>query len=125
MPLWPVDRDEYDRSIAAARTRLGENAWALAWAEGRTMAPEQALLARGPGAISELPVQAPSPHGLTAREVEVLRLVAAGSSNQEIADALVISERTVNSHLVHIFNKLGVNSRAAAAAFAIRQQLVN
>ena len=63
------------------------------------------------------------PHNLTQREVEVLRLVAAGSSNQEIADTLVMSERTVNSHLVHIFNKLGVNSRAAAAAFAIRQKL--
>ena len=67
---------------------------------------------------------APSyPHDLTQREVEVLRLVAAGSSNQEIAGALVISERTVNSHLVHIFNKLDVNSRAAAAAFAIRYKL--
>jgi DNA-binding NarL/FixJ family response regulator len=49
--------------------------------------------------------------------------VAAGLSNQEIAETLVISERTVNSHLVHIFNKLGVNSRAAATAFAIRHQL--
>ena len=65
----------------------------------------------------------PYPHDLTQREVEVLRLVAAGSSNQAIADTLVISERTVNSHLVHIFNKLGVNSRAAAAAFAIRHKL--
>jgi DNA-binding NarL/FixJ family response regulator len=80
-----------------------------------------------------LPVEQPSPspaksaptypNDLTQREIEVLRLVAAGSSNQEIAEQLVISERTVNSHLVHIFNKLGVNSRAAAAAFAIRQKL--
>ena len=60
------------------------------------------------------------PAGLTAREVEVLRLVTQGQTNREIAAALVLSERTVNSHLVRIFNKLGVNSRAAAAAFATR-----
>jgi DNA-binding NarL/FixJ family response regulator len=50
----------------------------------------------------------------------VLALLARGMTNREIAQALVISERTVNSHLAHIFNKLGVSSRAAAAAYALR-----
>ena len=63
-------------------------------------------------------------HGLTLREVEVLRLVAAGSSNREIATALVISEHTVARHLQNIFAKLNVSSRTAASAFAFAHDLV-
>jgi len=63
-------------------------------------------------------------HGLTARELEVLRLVAAGKSNREIASALVISERTVARHLQNIFAKLHVSSRTAASAFAFAHDLV-
>jgi ATP/maltotriose-dependent transcriptional regulator MalT len=63
-------------------------------------------------------------HGLTGRELEVLRLVAAGRSNREIAGALVISEHTVARHLQNIFAKLGVSSRTAAGAFAFEHRLV-
>ena len=63
-------------------------------------------------------------YGLSARELEVLRLAAAGKSNREIADALVISEHTVARHMQNIFNKLGVSSRTAAGAFAVSHQLV-
>jgi DNA-binding NarL/FixJ family response regulator len=69
-----------------------------------------------------LPLSAPG--GLTAREVEVLRLVAAGRSNPQIAAELVLSEKTVARHLSNIFTKLGVGSRTAAAAFAFEQHLV-
>ena len=62
--------------------------------------------------------------GLTAREVEVLRLVARGRSNPEIAAALVLSEKTVARHLSNIFTKLNVTSRTAAAAFAFEHRLV-
>jgi DNA-binding NarL/FixJ family response regulator len=65
----------------------------------------------------------PRPAGLTEREIEVLRLVADGLSNREIAARLVISEKTVTNHLTAIFNKTGVANRAAAAAFAIRHGL--
>lgn len=67
---------------------------------------------------------AAAPGGLTAREVEVLRLVAAGRSNPEIAAELVLSEKTVARHLSNIFAKLEVSSRTAAAAYAFQQHLV-
>jgi DNA-binding CsgD family transcriptional regulator/tetratricopeptide (TPR) repeat protein len=63
-------------------------------------------------------------HGLTARELEVLRLIAGGKSNREIASALVISEHTVARHVQNIFGKLGVPSRTAAGAFAFEHDLV-
>jgi DNA-binding CsgD family transcriptional regulator/tetratricopeptide (TPR) repeat protein len=63
-------------------------------------------------------------HGLTMREVEVLRLVARGRSNREIATALVISERTVARHVQNIFHKLGVSSRASASVFAAEHDLL-
>jgi DNA-binding CsgD family transcriptional regulator len=63
-------------------------------------------------------------HGLTPRELEVLRLVAAGQSNREIAAALVISEHTVARHLQNMFAKLGVPSRTAAGAYAFEHGLV-
>jgi DNA-binding NarL/FixJ family response regulator len=67
---------------------------------------------------------ASSPYGLSERELQVLRLVAAGRSNREIATALVISEHTVARHVQNIFAKLGVSSRAAAGAFAFSHELV-
>lgn len=79
--------------------------------------------------LQQLPGKSPSrqlqslPAGLSVREVEVLRLVAAGKSNRQIAGELVLSEKTVANHLLHIFNKTGVENRAAAAAFAIRHEL--
>jgi DNA-binding NarL/FixJ family response regulator len=63
-------------------------------------------------------------YGLTAREREVLRLVAAGKSNREIASELVVSEHTVARHLQNMFRKLGVSSRTAATAFAFEHELV-
>jgi DNA-binding NarL/FixJ family response regulator len=63
-------------------------------------------------------------HGLTARELEVLRLVARGKSNREIASALVISDRTVARHMQNIFAKLRVSSRTAASVFAFEHDLL-
>ena len=65
-----------------------------------------------------------SPRGLTERELEVLRLVAAGRTNKAIAAELVLSERTVERHVSNIFAKLGVSSRSAATAFAYEHGLV-
>jgi DNA-binding CsgD family transcriptional regulator len=63
-------------------------------------------------------------HGLTARELEVLRLVATGETNKAIAATLVLSERTVDRHVSNIFAKLGTPSRTAATAYAYRHDLV-
>ena len=63
-------------------------------------------------------------YGLSERELEVLRLVASGKSNREVASTLVISEHTVARHLQNIYGKLRVPSRAAATAFAFKHQLI-
>ena len=63
------------------------------------------------------------PDGLTLREVEVLRLVAAGRSNREIANELVLSERTVARHVTNIYDKIHSDSRAEATAYALRHNL--
>jgi DNA-binding NarL/FixJ family response regulator len=103
------DQDTAAFQFEAARAVFSElgAASSLAWLDSLT------------GAVSPAP-----DHGLTARELEVLRLVAAGQTNREIAAALVISERTVARHLQNIFAKLRVSSRTAASAFAFEHDLV-
>jgi ATP/maltotriose-dependent transcriptional regulator MalT len=103
-----ADEDAAQLEHAAARKAFGELGAApdLARLEGLTAAV---------GADT---------HGLTARELEVLRLLAAGKSNREIAGTLVISEHTVARHVQNIFAKLDVSSRAAAGSFAYEHRLV-
>jgi DNA-binding CsgD family transcriptional regulator len=74
--------------------------------------------------VDSLLAPASDTHGLSRRELEVLRLVAGGKSNREIATALVISEHTVARHVQNIFAKLGLSSRSAATAFAFEHDLV-
>jgi DNA-binding NarL/FixJ family response regulator len=62
--------------------------------------------------------------GLTAREVEVLRLVATGKTNRAIAESLGISEKTIARHVSNIFTKLGLSSRAAATAYAYERRIL-
>ena len=61
---------------------------------------------------------------LTRREIEVLRMIAAGSSNKEIASVLNISERTVKNHISNIFKKIDVSDRTQAAVFAIKNDII-
>jgi DNA-binding NarL/FixJ family response regulator len=64
------------------------------------------------------------PAGLTSREVDILRLLARGMSNKQIAHALVISPKTTSSHVEHIYAKLGVTNRALASLFAAKHGLI-
>jgi non-specific serine/threonine protein kinase len=99
---------------ADARAGLGAEAFSAAWAGGRTRLPAEAVAeARGRVASSIDPGPA-----LTPRETEILRLVATGMTDSRIAEALFISVRTVQNHVAHIFAKLGVRTRAAAATAA-------
>jgi len=103
------DRDSAAMELDAARwafQRLGA---------APDLARLEALAGDGPAA---------PPGGLTAREVEVLRLVATGRTNRAIANELVLSERTVERHVSNILTKLGVPSRAAATAWAYEHRLV-
>jgi ATP/maltotriose-dependent transcriptional regulator MalT len=129
-PLPPVERPAYERNVATACNQLGDKTFTAAWAEGRTMTPEQTLAAQSSvvtpqplGAKqSSTPPAKPTttyPDGLTAREVEVLRLLARGMTDAQIAEQLVISPRTVNNHLTSIYQKIHVSSRSAATRYAI------
>ncbi len=69
-------------------------------------------------------LRAPAEEALSAREIEVLRLVARGASNKEIAVALWISEATVKTHLIHTFQKLGVQDRTAAVTLALNRGIL-
>jgi predicted ATPase/DNA-binding CsgD family transcriptional regulator len=132
-PIPAVERASYDRAVAVVRAQLGETDFAVWWAEGRTMTPEQALVVQEQEAmqilsnqVSTSPLLTPPayPGGLSAREVEVLRLVAEGLTNTQIADQLIISPLTVNAHVRSIFTKLGVSTRSAATRYAFEHKLV-
>ncbi len=125
----------HEFTLASVRTQLEEQAVARAWEEGRSMTPEQALTAQGPITLLQPLPAAPAPtpptkpaatppDGLTAREVEVLRLLAQGLTSAQIAGQLVIGVVTVNFHVRSIYSKLGVSSRAAATRYALEHHLV-
>jgi DNA-binding CsgD family transcriptional regulator/tetratricopeptide (TPR) repeat protein len=136
IPLPPVERAAYEQAVAAARSHLGEKAFATAWAKGRTMTPDQSLSTKGK-ATSLTPIPAapasthpvaksttPYPYGLTKREREVLRLVAMGLTDAQVAEQLVLSLHTVHAHLRTIYSKLEVTSRGAATRYAYEHKLV-
>jgi predicted ATPase/DNA-binding CsgD family transcriptional regulator len=119
------DRSLHRSQVAAVRPLIDEAAWEAAWAEGRAMSPEQVVeYALDRSTIPEPVAPEPYPAGLSAREVEVLRLVATGLTNAEVAKKLFISSRTVNRHLNSVYQKLGVSSRAAATRFALEHDLL-
>jgi predicted ATPase/DNA-binding NarL/FixJ family response regulator/Tfp pilus assembly protein PilF len=139
-PLTLTRPADYERDIAALRVMLGEEAFAVQWAAGEALTLEQAievalagqaLDAEGsksaPLTVAFSPELLPPrtvPAGLSAREVEVLRLLAQGLTDAQIAKELVISRRTVNWHVASIYSKLEVNSRVAATRFAVEHHLV-
>jgi ATP/maltotriose-dependent transcriptional regulator MalT len=114
--------------VARARELIGRVCGALGDEESAALevAAARELFERLGAApdLARLEARGRTPHGLSQRELEVLRLVAAGKSNREIAATLFISEHTVARHLQNIYSKLGLSSRAAATAFAFEHELV-
>jgi non-specific serine/threonine protein kinase len=137
----PLARLSFDASLSSSHSRLDDAHFSALWAEGQALTVEQAVsLAREAGLpASQLPAvstEPPSPtelspageigsagEKLTQREVEVLRLVAAGLTNAQIAEKMVVTSRTVNAHLTSIYAKLSVTSRSGAIRYALEHHL--
>jgi predicted ATPase/DNA-binding NarL/FixJ family response regulator len=120
-----LDRALHRSQVAAAHSQVDEAAWTAAWTEGRAMSFEQVVSY----ALEQEPASdpaAPEPHlaGLSAREVDVLRLVATGLTTAEVAEELFLSSRTVDWHLSSIYRKLGLHSRTEASRFASEHGLL-
>ncbi len=119
----------HDRDIAFARTALGDSAFVAAWSDGCALMLGEAIAYALESAVmlqQETPGkdrQAKNASTLTRREQEVARLVARGLTNREIATELVVTERTAETHVQNIFNKLGFTSRAQVATWATEQRL--
>jgi non-specific serine/threonine protein kinase len=127
-PLFPQDRPTHELAVATVKAALGEAAYTEAWAAGGRLSLESAMdlagtiigaATAGADTVSVSPPAAIS-GGLTPRELEVLRLVADGRGDREIAATLFISHNTAMKHVANILMKLDVESRTAAAAFAHR-----
>ncbi len=128
LPLSPPEAAEVARRIDPARAALSRDAVDAAWAAGRALSEDEALLLTH-AALVRTPALPPvagrrGPDVLSARELEVLRLLAEGRSNQEIAAALVLSVRTVENHLARLYAKIGARGRVEATTFAYRHGLV-
>lgn len=126
VPLLPAFLTRHECQVQAVREQMDQDAFAATLAAGRTLPLEDAV-AEARAVVAHqatdqvLTLQPPgSPEGLTRRELEVLRLIAEGHSNREIAETLFISRRTAAGHVANLLGKLGLPSRAAAAAFAVR-----
>ena len=107
----------------ACRTSGDETGAATAFRSAKELFDE--LGVRGDTDVLTAPPRTALPGGLTEREAEVLRLVAAGHTNKEVAAALCLSEKTVARHLSNIFTKIQVSTRAAATAYAFERGVVN
>lgn len=127
-PLPTAWRQNYQRAIANVRSALGEQVFSAHWAAGRTLPLEQILAEREPAPFlppAKATVSFPtSPTRLTPREMDVLRLLAQGLTNAQIAEQLIIGLVTVNFHVRSIYSKLGVTSRTAATRYAMEHHLL-
>jgi non-specific serine/threonine protein kinase len=119
VPMPPITRAAFERDVAVARGAIGDSRFGIAWADGSAMSIDEAVAFARSSDHPSLPRTDP----LSERERQVVVLVARGYTNRQIAEELVISERTVHGHVNHILTKLGLSSRAQAAVWAVEHQL--
>jgi predicted ATPase/DNA-binding CsgD family transcriptional regulator len=117
-----VEREGYEADVAIVREGLTDEEFGRAWEEGRAMSLDEAVAyaSRGRG---ERKRPSTGWASLTPSELQVVRLVAEGLSNPQIGERLFVSKRTVQTHLKHVFAKLGVTSRSELASKATRRQV--
>jgi ATP/maltotriose-dependent transcriptional regulator MalT len=119
-PLPASERLDYERSVGAVRSQLDEAEWEAVFAQGRAMSAEEAAeyaLSKEVTHAAERPLAGPTTSKpLTRREREVADLVAQGLSTRQIAQRLVLSERTVDKHVANLLKKLNLRSRHQVAA---------
>jgi non-specific serine/threonine protein kinase len=120
-----IDRARYEAAIGVVRTRLTPEAFQAAWTEGEGMNVEEVVAFARSAPPASLPLESQGGMGsarppLSQRETEVLRLIAEGNSNHQIAVALVLSTRTVERHIANVYAKLGARNRADATVYALR-----
>jgi predicted ATPase/DNA-binding CsgD family transcriptional regulator len=126
-PYVETERAWIDPLQAELRALLGAARYAAAWAEGAALSQDEACaeaLMVGSGDATPRATPAENAHGLTPRELEILRLIAAGKVNREVAEELFISPATVARHIANIYLKLGVDSRAKLTAFALQHGMM-
>jgi non-specific serine/threonine protein kinase len=122
-PVHPVDRADHERTVALCQAALGLDGYTAAWQAGQSMALDEVIdYAVASPAVQPEATARGAAQQLTGREREVAVLIARGMSNRQIAETLVIAERTVTNHVEHIFDKLGFRSRAQVATWITEQQ---
>jgi DNA-binding CsgD family transcriptional regulator len=135
VPLALIVGPEIEAAAAQAKSDLGTAIYDAEQAAGRDLSLEalsETATSLAPSRGGVRPIPPPSSagephgdsHGLSARELDVLRLLTQGRSTQQIADELSVSPRTVTTHVGNLMGKLGVNTRAAAVAFALQRKIV-
>jgi DNA-binding NarL/FixJ family response regulator len=123
--MYQAQRRAYEQDVAYGAAQLDAATWEAAWAKGRLMSLDDVYAI----AVEDLPPPPLSPQSvdnfdLTARELEVLRLLVAGLTYAQIAEQLMLSFHTVHAHLRTSYSKMGVTSRGQAARFAMDHGLV-
>jgi DNA-binding CsgD family transcriptional regulator len=117
------EESEYQRAVTTLRSHMDPDDLSRLWSEGKSMTLPQ-VIAEIEQSPATLGPKVQTPNALTPRELDVLRLLVQGLSDAQIAEQLVVSRRTVTTHLTTIYSKFGVSSRSAAIHHALDHKII-